>query len=64
MPGVSTPAAIQANHRMMVDENAYAGNLDTNPIRKDIEQAGAICGIDYIVNVVLDEHKNIVYAVR
>lgn len=63
MPGVSTPAAIQANHRMMVDENAYAGNLDTNPIRQDIEQAGAICGIDYIVNVVLDEHKNIVYAV-
>lgn len=63
MPGVSTPAAIQANHRMMVEEEAYAGNLDTNPIRRDIEQAGAICGIDYIVNVVLDEHKNIVYAV-
>ena len=63
MPGVSTPAAIQANHRMMVEEAACAGNLDTNPIRRDIEQAGAICGIDYIVNVVLDEHKNIVYAV-
>ena len=63
MPGVSTPAAIQANHRMMVEEEAYAGNLETNPIRRDIEQAGAICGIDYIVNVVLDEHKNIVYAV-
>ena len=63
MPGVSTPAAIQANHRMMVNELAYAGNLDTNPIRQDIEQAGSICGIHYIVNVVLDEHKNIVYAV-
>jgi len=63
MPGVSTPAAIQANHRMMVQEAAHAGNLDTNPIRQDIEQAGRICGIDYIVNVVLDEHKHIVYAV-
>ena len=63
MPGVSTPAAIQANHRMMVEPAAHAGNLDTNPIRQDIEQAGRICGIDYIVNVVLDEHKNIVYAV-
>ena len=63
MPGVSTPAAIQANHRMMVEESACAGNMDTNPIRQDIEQSGAICGIDYIVNVVLDEHKNIVYAV-
>ena len=63
MPGVSTPAAIQANHRLMVQEAACAGNLDTNPLRQDIEEAGAICGIDYIVNVVLDEHKHIVYAV-
>ena len=63
MPGVSTHDAIQANHRMMVDEAACAGNLEGNPIREDIEQAGAICGIDYIVNVVLDEHKHIVYAV-
>jgi len=63
MPGVSTPAAIQANHRMMVEESACAGKLEGNPIRQDIEQAGEICGIDYIVNVVLDEHKHIVYAV-
>lgn len=63
MPGVSTPAAIQANHRMMIQETACAGKLAGNPIREDIEQAGAICGIDYIVNVVLDEHKHIVYAV-
>jgi len=63
MPGVSTPAAIQANHRMMVSEDACAGKLDGNPIRQDIEEAGEICGIDYIVNVVLDEHKHIVYAV-
>ena len=63
MPGVSTPAAIQANHRMMVSPDARAGKLEGNPIRQDIEEAGNICGIDYIVNVVLDEHKNIVYAV-
>ena len=63
MPGVSTPAAIQANHRMMVSESACAGRLDGNPIRADIEEAGRICGTDYIVNVVLDEHKHIVHAV-
>lgn len=63
MPGVSTPAAIQANHRLMVREDACAGNLEDNPLRRDIEEAGRICGIDYIVNVVLDEHKHIVYAV-
>ena len=63
MPGVSTRDAIQNNHSMMVQEAACAGNLDTNPVRQDIEQAGKICGIHYIVNVVLDEHKHIVYAV-
>lgn len=63
MPGVSTPAAIQQNHRMMVSQNACAGKLEGNPIREDIEEAGAICGIDFIVNAVLDEHKQIVYAV-
>lgn len=63
MPGVSTPAAIQANHRLMVYDDACAGKLDGNPLRQDIEEAGRICGVDYIVNVVLDEHKRIVYAV-
>lgn len=63
MPGVSTPMAIQANHSMMVSPDACAGKLLGNPIRADIEEAGAICGIDYIVNAVLDEHKNIVFAV-
>lgn len=63
MPGVSTPSAIQANHKMMVDERACAGNITDNPIRNDIEEAGDICGIDYILNVVLDEKKEIVHAV-
>lgn len=63
MPGVSTREAIQCNHRFMVDDRACAGNLEDNPIRSDIEEAAAICGIDYILNVVLDEHKKIIYAV-
>ena len=63
MPGVSTPNAIQCNHRMMVSQDACAGKLQGNPIREDIEEAGSICGIDFIVNVVLDEHKQIVHAV-
>ncbi|MBR1559212.1 MAG: nickel-dependent lactate racemase [Clostridia bacterium] len=63
MPGVSTPAAIQANHSMMVKEEACAGNLEGNPLRQDIEQAAAMTGVDFIVNVVLDEHKQIVRAV-
>ena len=63
MPGVSTPSAIQSNHSMMVRESACAGNLEGNPLRRDIEEAAAMCGVDYILNVVLDEHKQIVCAV-
>nr|WP_326185542.1 nickel-dependent lactate racemase [uncultured Oscillibacter sp.] len=63
MPGVSTRAAIQSNHSMMVRKEAYAGNLETNPLRKDIEEAAAICGVDFILNVVLDEHKQVIRAV-
>ena len=63
MPGISTRDAIQSNHRMMIEKEACAGNLDTNPLRQDIEEAARMCGIDFILNVVLDEHKKIIYAV-
>ena len=63
MPGVSTRAAIQANHSKMILPEARAGALDGNPLRMDIEEAGAICGVDFILNVVLGEHKEILRAV-
>lgn len=63
MPGVSTREAIQMNHRLMTEEHACAGNLENNPLREDIEEAAALCGVDFILNVILDEHKNIIKAV-
>jgi nickel-dependent lactate racemase len=32
---------------------------ETELLREDIEEAGLICPVDFILNVVLDEHKNI-----
>lgn len=63
MPGVSNGRAIEQNHRMMVLNEASAGRLLGNPIREDIEEGAAKCGIDFILNVVLDEHKQVVKAV-
>ena len=63
MPGVSTRAAIQSNHSRMVEQAAAAGRLDGNPVREDIEEAAKMVGVDFILNVVLDEHKQIVRAV-
>ncbi|MDD5603538.1 MAG: nickel-dependent lactate racemase, partial [Eubacteriales bacterium] len=62
MPGVSTRRAIQANHSAMVKEFAMAGELDRNPVRIDIEETSRFLSIDFILNVVLDEKKNILRA--
>ena len=62
MPGVSTRAAIQSNHSRMVLPEAAAGKLDGNPVRMDIEEAAEYCPLHFICNVVLDEHKEIVFA--
>lgn len=63
MPGSSTPAAIQVNHKMMIQPGSRTANIDTNPVRLDLEEGGKLCGGDYLVNVILDEHKHIVHAV-
>ncbi len=59
MPGVCSRAAIQSNHAMMIREGAETGRLEGNPVRADIEDVVRFRPIDYIVNVVLDEHKKI-----
>lgn len=61
-PGCASKNSIEYNHKFMLDDKAHQGNITGNPIRDDIEEVAKIKKIDYILNVVLDEHKNIVYA--
>ena len=63
MPGVSTAAAIQANHSKMVEETSAAGRIAGNNVRTDIDEVAQFRTIDFIVNVVLDEKKQIIKAV-
>lgn len=63
MPGVSTREAIQKNHSRMVDPDATTGKIAGNPVREDIDSVRKFVPIDFIVNVVLDEHKQIRYCV-
>lgn len=63
MPGVSTARAIRNNHRYMLLPEATTARIEGNPVREDIEEAARIVGVDFIVNVVLNEHKKIAYAV-
>jgi len=63
LPGVSSFETIQQNHSLMLLPGAEPGNIDKNPVREDIEEGARIGGMDYIVNVVLNEDKKIVQAV-
>ena len=58
--GCAAPESIEHNHSLMFDENAYVGRLEGNPVREDLNEAGASIGIDLAVNVVLDADKNVV----
>jgi nickel-dependent lactate racemase len=63
MPGIASRRAIEHNHSLLVLPGAQAGELEGNPLRRDIEEVGERTGIDFIVNVVLNERKEIVEAV-
>lgn len=63
VPGLCSYAAIRDNHKMMLSPTARAGNLEGNPVRDDIDEAGGLIGVDFIFNVVLDEEKRIIRAV-
>jgi len=63
MPGVCSYNSVCANHSMMLEDMARAGEYAANPVRIDIEQAGFITGIDFVFNVILDDRKKIIAAV-
>ena len=63
VPGVCAAETIRHNHSMMVEPGATIGQLDGNPVRKDIEEAGQMIGVDFILNVVMAGSQNIVDAV-
>jgi nickel-dependent lactate racemase len=63
MPGVAARSSIQSNHRHMVTPGAQAGRIAGNPVREDIDDAANFCAADFIVNVVLDENKEIIHCV-
>ncbi len=63
LPGACSQRTVEANHAMQLLPGAEAGSYESNPVRQDIEEAGRIIGVGFILNVVLDEKKNIVKAV-
>lgn len=63
MPGVSTKAAIENNHKMMLDPAAAIGVADGNPVREDIEEFGRKFPRAFLLNVLLNSKKEITQVV-
>ncbi|MFQ5762812.1 MAG: nickel-dependent lactate racemase, partial [Candidatus Bathyarchaeia archaeon] len=63
VPGVASLDTIQQNHTLLLDPESKPGKADGNPIREDIEEAAGKVGLDFILNAVLNESKQVVAAV-
>ena len=65
LPGVCSKTTVLANHcaEFIHSEYARTGILENNPIHIDMVWAARAAKLRYIVNVVLDEDKKVVYAV-
>ncbi len=61
LPAVSSKRSIDANHALMLDPSSCAGRLD-GAVREDIEEAASLLGIDFILNVVLNDRKQVAFA--
>lgn len=64
LPGVASRETVNANHSASAIAHPLSktGVLEGNPIHEDMLAAARLAGVDFILNVVLDEEKRIVGA--
>ncbi|MGE5405793.1 MAG: nickel-dependent lactate racemase [Candidatus Saccharibacteria bacterium] len=60
LPGIAGRSSIEFSHAMMADERACLGNIADNPVDIMLKEAALKVGVDYILNVVTDDDKNII----
>ncbi len=59
--GCASAETIEHNHGLMFSEFAVVGNLDKNPVREDLNEAGRMIGLDFVINVILNADKKVVH---
>lgn len=58
--GLTGRQTINTNHKLLLNDHSSVGIYDENPLRQDIEEIGRIIGVDYALNAILDENKDII----
>ncbi len=62
LPGIAGEKTVLANHcsGFISDTGAVTGNLDNNPVHRDMLFAAKAAGLKFILNVALDSNKKII----
>jgi nickel-dependent lactate racemase len=60
LPGICGRKTIEDNHAKMTHPNACAGNLRGNPVHEEMQEAAEKVGVDFNINVVINENHKIV----
>jgi nickel-dependent lactate racemase len=58
--GLAAKETINHNHSMMSDPRSALGRFDDNPARQDVEEIGRMLGVQFAVNAILNENKQVV----
>ena len=64
LPGIASKKTVLWNHnaKFIASKNARAGNLEDNPIHKDMLFAAKQAGLSFILNVVINGEKKVIEA--
>ncbi len=54
LPGIAGKPSVEQNHAFMIAPASRLGKLDGNPVREDMDEAGRLGGLDFVVNTVAD----------
>jgi nickel-dependent lactate racemase len=60
LPGICGRKTIEDNHAQMTHPNARAGNLRGNLVHEEMQEAAEKVGVDFNINVVINENHKIV----
>ncbi len=61
--GLGGRDGINNNHSLMMLPESQLGAYETNPLRQDIEEMGAMIGVHFALNAILNNEKQIVHAI-
>jgi len=60
--GLTGRVTITANHSMLSHPNTTMGLFSSNPMRMDVEEIGKMIDIDFVLNIVINDNKEIIAA--